>query len=132
MRLWRLLGMYDAETTAWSALAGTVASPFTPDFNGRLVGLRTIVGAGAANSLTEHIQFRLISNSFTPNSIECAAQGAGLHTAPAIAPAPIEWPVLQSVRVGVDIVIEGRNLTAETPVTNEVYVYGLFEVGAQR
>ncbi len=126
-RSWRLLGLYDVETTTWTEFAGTVASPYNPDFKGRLVGLRTVVGAGAATTLIEHIQIRLTSQSFKPNSIECGAQGAGLHTAPAF-PAPIlEWPVDQPVEVGVKITIEGRNLTAETPVTVEVYIYGLFE-----
>lgn len=119
--------MYDVETTTYTECAGTVASPYNPDFSGRLIGLRTIVGAGAATTLTEHIQFRLTCQSFSPNSIEIGAQGSGLHTAPAFAAAPLEFPVDQDVKVGVKITIEGRNLTAETPVTNEVYIYGLFE-----
>lgn len=126
-RSWRLLAMYDDEGTTYTALAGLVSSPYSPDFNGRLVGLRTVVGAGAATTLTEHIQFKLTSRSFKPNSIEIGAQGSGLHTAPAPPVVPLEWPVNQEVKIGVEIAIEGRNLTAETPITNEVYIYGLFE-----
>ena len=87
MRTWRLLGEYDSETTAFTALAGSVGSPYTPDFNGRLVALRTIVGGGSATSLVQHIIFRLTCTKFNPN--------AG----------------------------------AETPVTVEAFIYGLFEVG---
>ena len=128
VKIWRLLGEYDAETTTYSALAGTPASPYTPDFNGRLVGLRTIVSGSAVTSLTRHIQFRLSCTSFRPNTIEIAAQGVGLETAP-VHPGPvIDWPVDQPVTAGVPVTIEARNITAATPITVETFVYGQFEV----
>jgi hypothetical protein len=128
MRIWRLLALYDAETTTYSAAAGTVASPFTPDFNGRLVGLRTIPSGAAATSLTRHIQFRLTCANFRPNTIEVGAQGSGLETAPLNPREAIDWSVDQPVVAGVPIAIEGRNLTAATPITVETFVYGCFEV----
>lgn len=127
-RFWRLMGEYDAESTTYSALAGTPASPFTPDFNGRLLGLRTIPSGAAATSLMRHQQFRLTSNNFRPNTIEVGVQGSGLETAPLVPNNPIDWQVDQPVVAGVPIAIEGRNISAATPVTVESFIYGLFEV----
>jgi len=132
MRTWRLLGEYDSVTTAFTALAGTPGSPYTPDFNGRLVALRTIVGGGAATSLVQHIIFRLTCTKFVPNVLEVAAQGSGLQTAPAVKTGEvIDWPVDQVVQSGVTVNIEARNEAGvETPVTVEAFIYGLFEVGS--
>jgi len=129
MRVWRLLGGFDAETKTYSAFAiAGLASPYNPDFNGTLVGLRAIGSHAAVTTLQEHVQIRLTSVAFTPNTIEVGCQGNGLATAPAF-PAPIiEWPVSQPVKSSVAIHLEGRNLTADTPVGVEVYLYGLFEV----
>jgi len=131
MRLWRLLAEYDSETTDYTAAAGSAqASPFTPDFNGKLIGIRALVGGGAATSLVQHIQFRLSCTTFKPNTMHVGAQGAGLQTAPAVSMGPVmDWQVDQPVMAGVPIAIEGRNEAgAETPVTVEAFLYGLFEV----
>lgn len=128
-KLWRLIGFYDAETKTYSAMAGSYqTSPYTPDFNGRLVGIRVLVGNAAATSLIELLQFKLTCTTFNPNSIEVGGLGAGLHTAPHPAAPVIDWVVDQEVRAGVPITVEGRNTTAETPVTVEVQVWGCFEV----
>ena len=131
MKVWRLMAQYDAESTTYTACAGTPASPYTPDFSGRLVGLRTIPNRSAATSLINHVQFRLNSTSFKPNAIECGAQGSGLQTAPAIQPPPVEWPIDQEVQSGVPITIEARNVPADAPVTVSVLLYGLFEYGGR-
>jgi len=131
MRLWRLLAEYDSETTDYTAAAGSAqTSPFTPDFNGKLIGIRALVGGGAATSLVQHIQFRLSCTTFKPNTMHVGAQGAGLQTAPAVSMGPVmDWQVDQPVMAGVPIAIEGRNEAgAETPVTVEAFLYGLFEV----
>lgn len=129
MLLWRLLGEYDAETTTYSALAGGAgSSPYTPDFDGTLIGLRTIVSRDAATTLTNHVQFKLTCTTFNPNVIEVGAEGSGLQTAPALANQGMDWPVNQAVRSGVPITIEARNVTADTPVTNNVLIYGQFQV----
>lgn len=127
-RIWRLMGEYDAETTTFSALAGTPASPFTPDFNGRLLGLRTIPSGSAATSLVRHIEFRLTCAAWSPNTIEVGCQGSGLETAPFQPNGPMDWQVDQPVQAGVPITIEGKNITGATPVTVEAFVYGLFDV----
>jgi hypothetical protein len=48
-------------------------------------------------------------------------------TAPAIIPAALDWAIDQPVAAGVPITIEGRNMTADTPVSVDVQLYGCFE-----
>lgn len=128
-KVWRCLGQYDAETTTFSALAVTgFTSPYTPDFNGRLVGLRTVVNRSAASSLVNHVEYRLTCSKWNPNTIEVGAQGNGLQTAPAPQAESLDWQVDQPVIAGVPITIEARNVTADTPVTVSSLIYGLFEV----
>lgn len=128
VKYWELLAEYDAETTTYTACAGGyAASPYTPKRNARLVGLRVVVSNEDATTLTEAVQFRLTCATFTPEAIEAMALGTGLHTAPA-SPAPIvDCIVDQAVSAGVPITIEARNLTSETPVGVEVYLFGLFQ-----
>lgn len=129
-KCWRLMGHYNAETQAYSACAGTLqTSPYTPDFSGRLIGIRTQVSDEAASSLVEHVQIRITCNTFKPNSIECFGQGRGLATAPAMANQSRDFMVDQAVSAGVPITIEARNDVA-TAVTNSTFVYGLFDVGS--
>jgi len=129
MRFWRLMGEYDGEAASYSAFAGGGGiSPFTPDFTGALVGLRVIASREAATSKTNHVQLKLTCNTFRPNSIECGVEGTGLQTAPASSPVIAEWPVEQPVVAGVPITMEGRCPGAETSVTNEVFLYGLFQI----
>lgn len=124
----KLMGRYDAETTTYSACAGSgAASPYTPDEDGRLVGLRVITNAGAATNLVNGVQFKLTCTTFKPNSIEVHFCGGGLLTAPAFIPNPVDWPTDQAVRAGVPITIEARNMTADTPVGVDVALYGIFE-----
>lgn len=127
-RYWRLLGFYDAETKTYSACAGSYqTSPYTPDEDATLVGIRAIGGAAAATTLQELVQFKLTCTTFKPNSIEVGHVGSGLHTAPAF-PAPVvDWAINQPVKAGVPITVEGRNTTAETPITVEVQLWGCFE-----
>lgn len=124
---WEMLAQYDSETTAYTACAGTPASPFKPQKSGRLKALRTIVNRSAATSLINHIQFRLNSRSFDTPFIEAGAQGSGLQTAPAQQAPVIDWPCDQKVDAGIDINVEARNVTADTPVTVSAVIYGFFE-----
>lgn len=130
MKFWRLIGHYDAVSTTYTECAGAMqTSPYTPDFSGTLKGLRGIVGGGAATSLVQHVQFRISCTTFRPNVIHCAAQGTGLQTAPAFMQGPLDWEVEQPVQAGVPITVEARNEAgAETPVTDEVQLYALFEI----
>lgn len=130
-RYWRCLGQYDAETTTYSALAvAGFTSPYTPDEDARLTGLRVMMNRSAATTLVNHTQFRLTCTTFKPNSIECGGQGAGIQTAlvpQAGATATSDWDCDQPVKAGVPITIEGRNVTADSPVTVSVLLYGRFE-----
>ena len=128
MKVWRLLGDYNAETTTFSAVGGAVTSPYTPDFNGRLIALRTNTYRDAATTLIELIQFRLTCTTFVPNALEVGAHGGGLQTVPAIQTPNEDWPVDQRVQSGVPITIEARNITADTPVGVRSDIWGLFEV----
>lgn len=126
---WKYLGEYDAESTTFTAFAGGAgASPYTPTKTARMTGLRVIVGADAATTLTEGVEFRLTCDTFDPNSIECGAQGSGLATVPALrANQAFDWVVDQQVDAGVPITLEGRNITADTPVGVSVSLYAYFE-----
>ena len=127
-RVWRLMGHYDAETATYSGCAGaSQTSPYTPDFSGRIVALRTQVSAEAATSLVQHVQFRLSCTTFKPNAIECYAQGNGLQTVPAFSQMSKDFVVDQMVQAGVPITVEGR-CNVGTDVTNNTFLYGLFEV----
>lgn len=134
-RYWKLLGEYDAETTTYTSFAGGAgSSPFNPVENARLVGLRAVVNRSSAASLINHVGFRINSTSFTPNQLEVGCQGSGLQTAPALQSgltSQMDWDVNQPVNAGVPITLEGRNITADTPVTVSVLLYGLFDNGAR-
>lgn len=130
-KYWRLLGQYDAETTAWSEFAVSgMASPYTHDEKATLTGLRAIVNRSAATSLINHVEFKLTCPTFKPNKIEVGSQGSGLQTAPALQSgdmAKMDWEVNQPVEPGVPITLEGRNITADTPVTVSALLYGCFQ-----
>lgn len=126
-KYYRLLGEYDAETTTFSGCAGAAqASPYTPDEDARLTGLRIIPSRTAASTLTDHVQFRLTCTTFKPNTIHAGVSGSGLQTAPAFQPKEIDFDVDQPVKAGVPITVEGRCILANQ-VTNDILVYGRFE-----
>jgi len=133
MKYWKLLGQYDAETTTYSEFAVSgMASPYSPVENARLVGLRAIINRSAATSLINHVGFKLTCATFTPNSIEVGGQGSGLQTAPAFQSgddSKLDWEVDQPVQAGVPITLEGRNITADTPITVSALLYGCFDNG---
>lgn len=126
-KYWRVIGHYDAETSTYSACAGSwQTSPYTPDENARLIGLRAIVSRTAATTLTDSVQFRLTCTTFKPNTIHAVALGTGLQTAPAT-PAPhIDYQVDQPVAAGIPITVEGR-CNNGSAVTNDVVLLGLFQ-----
>jgi len=126
-KYWRLMGEYDSETSAYTACVGANApSPFTPSETAKLIGLKVVICGTAATSLAEGLQFKLTSNTFKPNSIECGVNGNGLRTVPAAYQQPIDWPVEQAIQAGVPVTIEGRN-TVGTPVTVNVQIWGYFQ-----
>lgn len=127
-KFWRLIGHYNGESQTYEALAGTFqTSPYIPDMDGTLKGVRVLVGGEAATSLVEGMQFRLTSTTFRPNTLHVAAMGNGLRTAPATPQgAPIDYEFDEPVKSGVPITIEGRHNVA-TAVTAQAFIMGLFE-----
>lgn len=126
-KYWRLIGHYNGEAQTYESFAGTFqASPYTPDEDARLVGIRVMQAPEAATSLVEGFQIRLTCTTFKPNTIHLCGIGNGLATVPAI-PAPvIDYQVDQPVKSGVPITLEGRHAVA-TAVTANIMVMGLFE-----
>jgi hypothetical protein len=117
---------YDAETATYSACVGANApSPFTPIETCRLIGLRVVINATAATSLTEAVQFKLTCADWKPNSVEVGGNGNGLRTAPACYQPPTDWSIDQPIKTA-KIVIEARN-TVGTAVTVNAQLWGCFQ-----
>ena len=126
-RYWRLIGDYNGEATTFEALAGGFqTSPYTPDENCRLKGIRVIPSAEAATSLIEGVQIRLTCSAWKPNEMHIVVAGNGIMTALTPRGNPLDYQCDQPCPVGVQIKLEGRHAVA-TAVTNRVFVMGLFE-----
>lgn len=126
-KYWRCIGHYTGEAQAYEALAGAFqASPYTPDKDGKLIGIRVIPGGEAATSLVEQFQIRMSCTTFNPNVCEVGGSGVGLRTVPAMNQGVFDFPVDQPVKAGVPITIEGRHAVA-TAVTANITVWGQFE-----
>ena len=130
-KFWRLIGRMVGEDVTYVAAAANKAggggqASYLPDFTAQLVGLRCDEGGGAATGLMNHLQWKLTSTSFKPESIEAGVSGRGLQTAPATAPKSEDFPVDQPVVSGTAITIEARNLNAETPVGVDSFLYACF------
>jgi hypothetical protein len=125
-KYWRLIGDYNGEAQTYEALAGAFqTSPYTPDADGRLIGLRVIVSAEAATSLTEGVQYRLTCTTFTPNTLHVCGAGNGIDTALTPRGGAFDFEVDQPIKAGVPITIEARHAVA-TAVTHRSFVMGLF------
>lgn len=128
MKFWRLLGEMVETATTYGPVAGAAApSPYAPDIDAKLIGIRVIPGRQAASSLVNNVQITLTCTTFVPNTIHVGASGSGLQTAPAQEPMPIDFEVDQPVKAGVQIAILGRNLYTNG-VTPDVMIFGLFQI----
>lgn len=126
-KYWRMVGHYNGEAQTYEALAGGFqASPYVPDEDARLIGLRVIPGGEAATSLVEQFEIRLTCTTFKPNTIQIGGTGSGLRTAPGSTAPVIDYEVDQPVRSGVPITLEGRHAVA-TAVTANIQIYGMFQ-----
>jgi hypothetical protein len=128
-RFWRLIGEMVETATAYGPVLGAAApSPYIPDVDAQLVGLRILVGRQAATSLTNCFQIKLTSTTFQPaNVMHIGGVGVGLATVPAAEPFSFDFEVNVPVKSGVPITIEGRN-TYANGVTPDNLIFGLFEV----
>lgn len=126
---YQYMANYDAETTAYSTAVGPGgSSPYAPTINGRLTGVRIIVGRTAATTLTNEVNIRLSCPLWTPNSMVLSACGTGLQTAPAFNAQTFDYDVDQPVSMSSPITVEGINILANA-VTNDIHVLGRFETG---
>lgn len=127
-RFWRLMGEMVETATTYGAVAGAAApSPYVPDVDATLVGIRVLSARQTASSLTNAFQVRITCTTFNPNTIHVAGVGTGLQTAPANIPNQIDYDVMQPVKAGVPITIEGRNTYANA-VTPDNLILGLFQI----
>lgn len=126
-KYWRLIGHYNGESQNFESLAGSFqTSPYTPEQDGQMIGIRLLTAPEAATSLVEGFQIKLTCSTFSPNSVEVCGIGNGLATVPAV-PAPVvDYLMDQPVKAGVPIKLEGRHVVA-TVVTANILVMGLFE-----
>lgn len=126
-KYWRVIGHYNGESQTYEALAGAFqTSPYTPDENCRIKGIRVIANGEAATSLMEGMQFRLSCTAWKPNVVHVVGSGNGLCTVPKVPPPVLDFEIDQPCMVGVGITIEGRHAVA-TAVTANVLLLGLFE-----
>jgi len=127
-KFWRLIGEMVETATTYGPVAGAAApSPYVPDVDAQLVGIRVMVGRQAATSLTNCFQVRITCTTFNPNTLHVTGVGVGLSTAPAAEPFAFDFEVNQPVKAGVPITIEGRN-TYANGVTPDNLIMGLFEI----
>lgn len=127
-RYWDLMGEYDAETESYTPFAGAHgASPYRPSAKGRLIGLRAVANREAATSLINGLAFKLTCTIWKPNALVVGCVGSGLQTAPALQAPYFDFDVDQPVDTGVDITLEGKNCTSDTPVTVSALLFGCFE-----
>jgi len=130
MRYWKFMGEYNAITDSYSEFAGTSgASPYNPDEDARLKGLRVIFARDSAASLVDAVVIKLTCTAFQPNSIEVGGDGGGIQTAPVAAPRVYDWEVDQPVKSNLKITLEGKKVGADTYVTPNVLLFGLFDNG---
>jgi hypothetical protein len=126
-RYWRCIGHYNGEGTTYESVAGGFqASPYTPDEDARLIGIRLIQSPEAATSLVQNYQVRLSCTTFKPNVMHVGGNGNGLATVPQATVPPIDYSVDQPVKSGVPITIEARHAVA-TAVTANVMIFGMFQ-----
>ena len=112
----------------YGAVAGAAApSPYVPDVDANLIGLRVICGRQTASSLINDVQVRITCTTFNPNTMHVCAVGSGLQTAPAELPNAIDYDVNEPVKAGVPVTIEGRHTYANA-VTPDILIVGLFEI----
>lgn len=127
MRYWRMIGHYNGESQTYEDLAGAFqTSPFTPDLDGKLIGIRVIPSAEAATSLIEGVEFELSCAIWNPGRVNVACAGNGLRTVPATPETPHDYPVDLPVKSSNAITIRGRHNVA-TAVTCNIFLMGLFE-----
>ena len=99
---------------------------FTPDYDGRLIGVIIDVGEEAATSLVEDVRVELSCTLWKPNKLEFGAKGSGLRTAPGVQLKPTFYTVDQEAKANKEIT--GQYIhDSGSPVTSRIRVWGVFQ-----
>ena len=101
-------------------------SPYSPLISGRLIQLKLLVYGSAVTALIEGV-VAIATCPLWGVPITVGTAGSGIRTAtiPAVPPGIQNCDV--PVQTGVDIKLEIKNVTADTPVTVEATLIGVFE-----
>ena len=116
------LGLSESVTTTY-----TTANTYSPLTNGRLIGVRLYACGDSASSKIEGVEVRLEAVSFGGVPVTVMAAGAGIRTAPAQAIPVGSVNCDLPVRTGVNITVQIRNVTDDTPVTPQYMILGIFQ-----
>lgn len=112
---------------AGKTFVAMTGSPYSPLVDGNLIQLKLVVYGSAVTALIEGLAVKVESPSFGGVPVHVMTAGAGIRTAPAFpVPTGIQNCDLP-VRTGVPLTITIKNVTADTPVTVEATLIGVFE-----
>ncbi|GAI65002.1 unnamed protein product [marine sediment metagenome] len=118
-----IIGTFIGAGVVYAAMTG---SPYSPLLSGRLIQLKLVIYGSAATALIEGLVAKVESAKWgVPVTVMGA--GGGLRTAPAL---PVPTGIQNCdvpVTIGVPITAEIKNVTADTPVTVEATLIGVFE-----
>jgi hypothetical protein len=111
---------------ASKTFVAATGSPYSPLTSGRLVQLRLYLYGSAVTALIEGFEVKLNCALWGVDT-RIFGSGAGLRTAPAF-PIPasvmnVDLPVKDASKIQIEV----RNVTADTPVTVEATLIGVFE-----
>lgn len=112
---------------AGKTFVAMTGSPYAPLADGRLIQLKLLVYGSAVTALIEGLVAKVESVSFSGVPVFVVAAGPGLRTAPAF---PIPTGITNCdvpIKTGVNLVCSIKNVTADTPVTVEATLIGVFE-----
>lgn len=111
---------------AGKTLVAMTGSPYSPLTDGRLIQLILVVYGSAVTALIEGLVARAECVLWGV-PVTVALAGPGLRTAPAF-PIPVGKQNCDvPVKTGSQIKLEIKNVTADTPVTVEATLIGVFE-----
>ena len=119
------IGTSVSEATTDTEMTG---SPYAPLVNGRLVKVIATIGGSAATALWNSGYIVLKSVSFGGVDCYLPFSGSGIKTAPAVnVNGIVSLDVDLQVRIGVVIKAFVKHETADTPITFEAQLFGVFE-----
>lgn len=111
---------------AGKTLVAMTGSPYSPLADGRLIQLKLVVYGSAATALIEGIE-AVATCPLWGVPVSVATAGAGIRTALCAVVPPGIQNCDVPVKTGVQITLQIKNITADTPVTVEAVLIGVFE-----